>query len=129
MSECPPLLSVNEEVEDHGAVFLWDRKDGARATLADGTTVYMPTSRTNVPELDGHVTADANQWTETPELEELQIFHCSASLASSRLCCHRQVSTLRRPRPERPHTHIAFNAYLSQSTYYGDSKTSCLNQP
>ena len=69
MSDCPPLLSVNDEVEDHGAVFLWDRKDGARATLADGTTVYLPTSRTNVPELDGYVTADANQWTETPELD------------------------------------------------------------
>ena len=45
-------------------------KDRARLALAAATTVHMQISNCNVLEFGGYVTADANQWTETPEMSD-----------------------------------------------------------
>ena len=51
LPDCPPVLSVNEEVDDYGAVFIWTQEDGPVATLADGTVIYLSTSQ-HVPSVD-----------------------------------------------------------------------------
>ena len=40
LDDCPPILSVNEEVDDHGAIFIWTQWDGPVARLADGIVAY-----------------------------------------------------------------------------------------
>ena len=52
LDDCRPILSVNEEVDDHGAAFIWTHEDGPVTTLAYGTVVYLSTSHM-VPAVDG----------------------------------------------------------------------------
>lgn len=66
---CPPALSEREEIDDHGAVFIWTKGGGPAATLADGTVVYMSTSH-SVPMIDGYVEAEICQDAGMPELDD-----------------------------------------------------------
>ena len=69
LDDCPPALSVNEEVDDYGAVFIWTKEGGPIATLADGTVVYLSSSH-SVPMVDGYVEAEISQGAETPTIDD-----------------------------------------------------------
>jgi len=66
------MFSVNEEVDDYGAVFIWTQEDGPVATLADGTVIYLSTSQ-HVPSVDGYVRTNLNDSTQTSHLEDLSL--------------------------------------------------------
>ena len=72
LPDCPPCISVNEEVDDHGSVFIWTAEDGPVTTLADGTVVYLSTSQI-VPIVDGYVRTNPNERTETSQLEDFSL--------------------------------------------------------
>ena len=66
----PPALSVNEDVEDHGTIFIYSRETGPYVTLADGTVVYLDTSSTPTPMISGRSRAEGAQGQEMPTMPD-----------------------------------------------------------
>ena len=82
LPECPPVISVNEEIDDYGAVFIWTKEGGPIATLAGGTVVYLSTPHA-VPMADGYVEAEISQGAETPTIDDYALFHAMSALRAA----------------------------------------------
>ena len=57
LSDCPPLISVKEDVTEFGNVFVYSKETGPRVHLSDGTTVYLDDSQFSCPQLSGYSSA------------------------------------------------------------------------
>ena len=77
LDDCPPAISVGEEINTFGSVFIWTSTDGPRVVLSDGTIVYLHNTNT-VPELDEECRAEtpSEQGTETSTMPGAQCFGC-----------------------------------------------------
>ena len=77
MKDSPPLISVREDVVDHGVIFKYTRAGGSTAQLRVGTIVYLHNSQ-DVPILDGHCKTES-KWRTTSSETFTNVRHNAAA--------------------------------------------------